>query len=69
MKRGVLGYWIDPIESPHKLRALKGGKQRTFPPVQEAEFYKLLRSDLDQGIVVEVPNDWPAYTSIVHTVP
>jgi hypothetical protein len=69
MKRGVQGYWIDPIESPRRLRAVKGGKQRIFPPTQEAEFYKLLQNDLDQGIVQEVPNNSSAYTSPVRTVP
>jgi hypothetical protein len=69
MRFGVLGYWKDPVASPARLRAQKAGHQRKFSPVEEIEFLKLLQKQIDDGTVVVVPLDWPAYTCPVHTVP
>jgi hypothetical protein len=69
MRHGVLGYWKDPIASPARLIAEGGGYQRKFAEHEEVEFFKLLQKQLDDGTVVEVPDDWPAYTCPVHTVP
>jgi hypothetical protein len=69
MRFGVLGYWKDPVASPPRLRAQKAGHQRKFSPVEEVEFLKLLQKQIDDGTVVVVPLDWPAYTCPVHTVP
>jgi hypothetical protein len=69
MPRGMLSYWKDPIESPRRLISKGAGHQRKFGPEQEEEFYKMLKEQIDEKIIVEVPNDWPAFTSPVHTVP
>jgi hypothetical protein len=69
MKWGMRCYWRDRQLSPARLREKQGGKQRKFSPEEEREFYKLLQEEIEQGIVVEVPNWYPAYTSPVHIVP
>jgi hypothetical protein len=69
MRRGVLGYWKDPVASPARLKAEKGGYQRKFSAAEEIEFLKPLQKQLDDGTVVVVPNGWPFYTCPIHIVP
>jgi hypothetical protein len=69
MELGMMTYWKDRIQSPQTLIGLKAGVQRKFKPGEEAEYDKLLQEQLDEGIVVEVPDDWPCYVSPVNIVP
>jgi hypothetical protein len=69
MGLGMLTYWKDEVESPKRLRALKKGKQRKFSPEEDKQFAKLLREEIEQDIVKEIPESQVAYSSPVGIVP
>jgi hypothetical protein len=69
MRLGMQTYWKDPVDSPRRLRMKALGRQRTFSREEEVEFNKLLKEEIDQGIVIVVPDSFPAYVSPVHIVP
>jgi hypothetical protein len=63
MRIGMCTYWRDPIESPKRLRQLRGGYQRIFSVEEDIEFRKLLDEEIRDEIVMEVPPYFPAYVS------
>jgi hypothetical protein len=65
---GMRSYWKDTIQSPERLRNRPRPKEYKFTSQQEAEFQKLLNDQIEQGIVIEVSWDYPAYLSPVFTV-
>ena len=69
MRIGMCTYWKDPVESPRRLRERRCGHQRRFQPNEEMEYLKLQEEEIREEIVIEVPPDYPIYTSPVHIVP
>jgi hypothetical protein len=65
---GMRSYWKDAMKSPERLRNLPRPKEYKFTSQQEAEFQKLLNDEIEQGIVIEVPWNYPAYLSPVFMV-